>query len=111
MSTVPMTGLPTHQTAMPSTFPAPGTPAGGAKAFDPRFTTGTITPCTTQSATCLGAGEYSLVVTSTQPVAAVTLPVSDITAEAYVAATTVTSKVYLPNVTRTLGGPTPRRRR
>jgi len=45
------------------------------------------------------------VVTSSQPVAAVTLPVTDLTAEAYVAATVVTSKVYLPNVTRTLGGP------
>ena len=91
-------------TAQPFTLTAIG--AGGAKAFDPRFTTGTTTLCTTQSATCLGAGEYSLVVTSSQPVAAVTLPVTDITAEAYVAATTVTSKVYLPNVTRTLGGPT-----
>jgi len=88
------------------TFTVTGIPAGGAKAFDPRFTTGTTTLCTTQSATCLGTGEYSLVVTSSQPVAAVTLPVTDITAEAYVAATTVTSKVYLPNVTRTLGGPT-----
>ena len=87
------------------TFTLAGLPAGGAKAFDPRFTTGTTTPCTAQSATCLGAGEYSLVVTSSQPVAAVTLPVTDLTAEAYVAATVVTSKVYLPNVTRTLGGP------
>ena len=88
------------------TFTITAIGAGGAKAFDPRFTTGTITPCTTQSATCLGTGEYSLVVTSTQPIAAVTLPVTAITAEAYVAATIVTSKVYLPNVTRTLGGPT-----
>jgi hypothetical protein len=88
------------------TFTVAAIPAGGAKAFDPRFTTGTTTLCTTQSATCLGAGEYSLVVTSGQPVAAVTLPVTDITAEAYVAATTVTARTYLPNVTRTLGGPT-----
>ena len=80
--------------------------AGAAKAFDPRFTTGTTTLCALQSATCLGTGEYSLVVSSTQPVAAVTLPVTDITAEAYVAATTPTAKIYLPNVTRTLGGPT-----
>ena len=90
----------------PQTFTLAAIAAAAAKAFDPRFTTGTTTLCTTQSATCLGAGEYSLVVTSSQPIAAVTLPVTDITAEAYVAATTVTSKVYLPNVTRTLGGPT-----
>jgi len=89
----------------PQTFILTAVAAAGAKAFDPRFTIGTTTLCATASATCLGAGEYSLVVTSTQPIAAVTLPVTAITAEAYVAATAVTSKVYLPNVTRTLGGP------
>jgi hypothetical protein len=89
----------------PQTFALAGIPAGGAKAFDPRFSTGSTTPCTTQSATCLGAGEYSLVVTSPQPVAAVTLPVTATTADAYVAATAPTARTYLPNVTRTLGGP------
>lgn len=88
------------------TFTGPSVAPGGSWAFDPRFTLGTTTLCATQSATCLGAGSYSVVISAPGgQIAAVILPVSDATAMAYTAAPTVTARVYLPNVTRTLGGP------
>ena len=87
-------------------FSGPAVQPGSSWAFDPRFTLGTTTPCTAQSATCLGAGSYSVVISASGgQIAAVILPVSDATAMAYTAAPAVTTRVYLPNVTRTLGGP------
>jgi hypothetical protein len=80
---------------------------GRAWAFDPRFTLGTTTPCTTQSSTCLGEGEYSFVARSNTTGAQVALAVNVISATnamGYMAIPTPTAKVYLPNVTRTLGG-------
>ena len=79
--------------------------AGASRAFDPRFTLGTTTPCATTSATCLGAGEFSLRATAPGPIAAVVLPVSDVTAAAYVAQTAPGTHAYLPNVTRSAGDP------
>ena len=77
---------------------------GGSKAFDPRFALGTTTPCQTTSSTCLGAGEYSLRINATYEVTAVVLPTSATTSDGYAATAAVSSRVYLPNVTRTLGG-------
>lgn len=88
------------------TFIGPTVQPGSSWAFDPRFTLGTTTLCTAPSATCLGAGSYSVVISASGgQIAAVILPVSDATAMAYTAAPTVTARQYLPNVTRTLGGP------
>ena len=88
------------------TFTGPSVAPGASWAFDPRFTLGTTTPCTVQSSTCLGNGSYSVVISASGgQIAAVILPVSDATAMAYSAAATATPRVYLPNVTRTLGGP------
>ena len=87
-------------------FSGPSVAPGASWAFDPRFTLGTTIPCTVQSSTCLGNGSYSVVITATGgQIAAVILPVSDATAMAYSAAALATPRVYLPNVTRTLGGP------
>ena len=86
--------------------PAPVDP-GHAWAFDPRFTVGTTTPCTTQSSTCLGDGEYGFVARSNDPNSQIAVAVNVISATnamGYTAIPTPTSKVYLPNVTRTLGG-------
>ena len=88
------------------TFAGPTVQPGSSWAFDPRFTLGTTTPCSVQSATCLGDGSYSVVISAPGgQIAAVILPVSDATAMAYTAAPIATSRQYLPNVTRTLGGP------
>lgn len=80
--------------------------AGGSRAFDPRYTDGdtALALCTTASTGCLGAGEYSLRITSPGTVAAVVLPVTGTTAAAYTAALGGQKRSYLPNVTRTLGG-------
>ena len=87
------------------TFTGPTVQPGSSWAFDPRFTLGTTTLCSGPSATCLGAGSYSVVISASGgQIAAVILPVSDATAMAYSAAPTVTTRQYLPNVTRTLGG-------
>jgi hypothetical protein len=85
--------------------PAPVAP-GRAWAFDPRFTFGTTTPCTTQGPTCLGDGEYSFVARSNDANAQIAVAVNVIgtrSAMGYTAIPTPTSRVYLPNVTRMLG--------
>lgn len=89
----------------PQAFTYPAVPAGASRAFDPRFTIGTQSPCNVAGPTCLGNGEYALRVNATGNVAAVVLPITDLTAGAYAAAPAVTARQYLPNVTRTLGGP------
>lgn len=85
-------------------FTLSGIASGASKVFDPRFALGGTTPCQTASATCLGPGEYSLRIMADQEVTAVVLPTSASTSDAYAATATVSSRVYLPNVTRTLGG-------
>ncbi|HEY6959368.1 MAG TPA: Ig-like domain-containing protein [Candidatus Limnocylindria bacterium] len=81
-------------------------PAGGSRAFDPRFALGTTTPCLAAvPAVCLANGEYSLKIESTVPIAGVVLPNSATTAAGYPAATTFQPRATLPVVTRTVGGP------
>lgn len=94
---------PTTQTV---TSPTPVAP-GRAWAFDPRFTTGTSTPCSTPSVTCLGPGEFSFIARSNDPEAQIAVAVNVISATnamGYTAIPAATSRVFLPNVTRTLGG-------
>jgi hypothetical protein len=79
--------------------------AGRSKVFDPRFTLGTTVPCLSASPSCLGAGEYSVRVVATGSVAAIVIPTSDVTADAYAATAVPSTRAFLPNVTRTLGGP------
>ncbi len=91
----------------PVTFVSPTQVAAGAAwAFDPRFTLGTTTPCSTASSTCLGDGEYTFVASSggTANIAVAVNIISSATAMGYTGLTKATGKVYLPNVTRTLGG-------
>ena len=88
----------------PQTFTLRAIPAGGAQAFDPRFAVGTTTPCAAASATCLGAGEYSLKVTAANPVAAVVLPNSATTAAGYLASSQLTQRALIPTALRRIGG-------
>ncbi len=81
-----------------------GIPPGGSTAFDPRFTLGTTTPCAGPSATCLGAGEFALVITATGSVAAVVLPVSDGTVAGYLASAQPSARQVLPVMFRSVGG-------
>jgi hypothetical protein len=85
------------------TFVLRGIAPGASRVFDPRFALGTTEVCVTSSATCLGPGEYSLRLTSTGPVAALVLPTGATAADSYAAAAG-SSRLYMPNVTRTLGG-------
>ena len=82
-------------------------PSLQAFVFDPRFAIRSTTPCgSAQAGLCLGPGEYSLKMTSDGPITAVVLPASATSAAAYVAqpSVTITPHVFLPNVTRNLGG-------
>ncbi len=89
------------------TFASPSAIQPGASwAFDPRFDLGTTTPCAGPTATCLGDGEYSVVAaSSTSVIAAVVNVISPATAMGYTASPKPDAKYFLPNVTRTLGGP------
>ena len=93
-----------NATLAPQTFALRAIPAGGAQAFDPRFTAGTTTPCAVVSAACLGNGEYSLKITAANAIAAVVLPNSATTAAAYLAATTLSPRVLVPVALRRIGG-------
>ena len=92
----------------PQTFTMANIPAGGSRAFDVRFANGVALPglaqCLTASATCLGNGDYSLVITTGGLVAAVVLPNSNTTAAGYLAAVAPTTKVVLPVVQRNAAG-------
>lgn len=77
---------------------------GQSWAFDPRFTVGTSTPCTVPSSTCLGDGEYSFVARAGGEIAVAVNVISDTTAMGYTGITVPSNTVYLPNVTRRLGG-------
>jgi hypothetical protein len=96
---------PLNSAGAAQTFVLAAIPAGGSRAFDPRFTLGTTTPCASAAASCLGPGEFSLKITAPTPVAAVVLPNSDSTAAAYVAVSNPDASNYLPVVQRTIGGP------
>ncbi len=100
-----LTFAPLTGSVAPQSFTLRSIPAGGGRAFDPRFTLGTTTPCAIAGPTCLGPGEYSLKIQSAQPIAAVVLPNSSTTAAAYLAATTLQPRSLLPVVARTVGGP------
>lgn len=92
----------------PQIFTIASIAAGGSQAFDVRFTNGIALPdvawCKVASATCLGNGDYSLVITTPGLVAAVVLPNSNTTAAGYLAATAPTSKTVLPVVQRNAAG-------
>jgi len=78
---------------------------GASKAFDPRFTLNTTTPCSGASASCLGDGVFSLVATAPGgQIAMVVAPSSGATAAAYTASPLPSNRIFMPNVTRTLGG-------
>ncbi len=88
----------------PQSFTLRAIPAGGAQAFDPRFAVGTTTPCGIPSATCLGAGEYSVTISAANPVAAVVLPNSATTAGAYLASAELAPRAIIPVAFRRIGG-------
>jgi len=98
-------------TANTYTFATPIQP-NQSKAFDPRFsfsTQGTAnTPCSTGGADCLADGEYSVRITASGATLAAAMnvisDVSGATAMGYAANAAPSTKFYLPNVTRTLGG-------
>lgn len=77
---------------------------GRSWSFDPRFTADGLTACPpTPSAGCVPDGEHGLVVGGgTFAVLGTTL--SPATAMGMVAARPAASRIYLPNITRTLGG-------
>jgi hypothetical protein len=96
-------------TANSYTFGTPIQP-NASKAFDPRFsfsTQGTTnTSCSTGGADCLASGDYSFTVSASgATLAAVVNVISDATAMGYAATAAPAAKYFLPNVTRTLGGP------
>ncbi|MDQ3097203.1 MAG: carboxypeptidase-like regulatory domain-containing protein [Chloroflexota bacterium] len=88
-------------------FTGPSVGPGAAWAFDPRFTSGnTQQPLcgSGASAGCLADGEYSFVAGAPGTIAAVVNVIGDATASGYAAIPQPAAKVFLPNVTRTLGG-------
>ncbi len=93
-------------TGAPQLVTSPTTLAPGAAwAFDPRFTLGTTTPCSTPSATCLGDGEYTFVARAGADdgrIAVVVNLISPMTAMGYAASGQPAARYFLPNVTRTL---------
>ena len=96
---------PLGQTGGTQTFSLGAIAPGASKAFDPRFTLNTFTVCSGASATCLGDGVFSLVASAPGGlIAMVVAPSSSDTAAAYTASPLPSSRVFLPNVTRTLGG-------
>ena len=98
-------------TANTYTFATPIQP-NSSKAFDPRFsfsTQGTTNvPCSTGGADCLADGEYSVRISASGATLAAAMnvisDVSGATAMGYAANAAPSTKFYLPNVTRTLGG-------
>jgi len=102
-SDVTLTFSPLGAVGAPQTFVLSSVAPGGSRAFDPRFTLGTTTPCSAASPTCLGPGEYSLRISATAPIAALVLPVSNVTADAYVSPSTPSTREFLPIVSRASG--------
>ncbi|MDE3193677.1 MAG: hypothetical protein KGN00_08325 [Chloroflexota bacterium] len=79
---------------------------GRSWSFDPRYQTDGVTACgSAASALCLADGEYGLTV-SGGSFAVVGATLSTTTAMGNIAAVPAPSRIYLPNITRTLGGAT-----
>ena len=75
--------------------------------FDPRYANGDTTQpfCSGSLTGCLADGEYSFTTTAAgASLAAVVNVISTATAMGYAATPTTSTRTYLPNVTRTLGG-------
>jgi hypothetical protein len=92
-----------------TSFAGPMLAAGAAWAFDPRYTNGdtTLPLCAAAaSAGCLANGEYSFVASGGigGNIAAVVNVIGDTTAAGYSARTQPATRLFLPNVTRRLGG-------
>ncbi|HUG06043.1 MAG TPA: hypothetical protein VMQ78_05870 [Candidatus Limnocylindria bacterium] len=92
-----------------TSFIGPALAAGAAWAFDPRYTTGntTLPLCGAgASAGCLANGEYSFVASAGagSSIAAVVNVIGETTAAGYSAATQPAARIFMPNVTRRLGG-------
>src|SRR2546422_6418389 len=91
-----------------TTFTGPMTAAKAAWAFDPRFENGVAgaTLCgSSASVGCLADGEYSFEGTAAGGTLAAAVNVfSPATAMGYMAAPQTSTRFFLPNVTRTLGG-------
>lgn len=92
-------------------FPLGTIQPGAGRPFDPRYFNGDVTQpvCTSAGAdVCLADGEYSFIVSlptgSTGTLAADVNVISTTDAMGYAATATPSKRVYLPNVTRTLGG-------
>lgn len=82
---------------------------GTSRVLDPRYANGDTGQafCGGPMAGCLADGKYSFIVSATGvSLAAVVNVISTATARGYAAAPTVSTRTYLPNVTRSLGGPT-----
>ena len=97
----------------PTAVAGPTIGAGKAWAFDPRYTNGDTTKpkCgSSASSGCLADGEYSFVASAGGLIAAQVNVIWETaggepqTAAGYSAVARTASKVYLPNITRTLGG-------
>jgi hypothetical protein len=91
-----------------TTLTGPPTPTGAAWAFDPRFVSGLgggplCGPAA--SAGCLADGEYTFKASASGMIAAAVNLISPDSAMGYTASGAPASKYFLPNVTRTLGGP------
>ncbi|HET8568176.1 MAG TPA: carboxypeptidase-like regulatory domain-containing protein [Candidatus Limnocylindria bacterium] len=93
-----------------TTFTGPSVAPGASWAFDPRFVNGSSAQGTcgaAASAGCLANGEYSFVASAAGgSLAAVVNVISAFTASGYAALAQPAQRVYLPNVTRRLGGAT-----
>jgi len=91
-----------------TSFTGPSTAAGGAWAFDPRYVDGVAgtTLCGSgASPGCLTDGEFTFKATATGTIAAAVNVISPENAMGYTATGSPAAKFFLPNVTRTLGGP------
>ncbi len=92
-----------------TTFTGSAVAAGAAWVFDPRFINGDTTQPTcgaAASAGCLANGEYSFVGSGGTggKIAAVVNVIGDTTAAGYSASMQPAARLFLPNVTRRLGG-------
>ena len=91
-----------------TSFTGPSTAVGGAWAFDPRYVNGVAgtTLCGSgASPGCLADGEFTFKATATGTIAAAVNVISPDSAMGYTATGSPAAKFFLPNVTRTLGGP------
>jgi hypothetical protein len=89
------------------TFTGPALAAGAAWPFDPRYENGVAgtTLCSNApSPTCLADGEFSFKGSASGSIAAAVNVISPTSAMGYTALAQPASRVFLPNVTRTLGG-------